>query len=237
MSTQTKKKIWHVLVIDDDAGRRSLDLSGITCTIGRDPSNAIVLNSSGVSRQHAILLRVPTANGQFFYRIFDGNAEGKRSTNGILVNGQRCASHDLRDGDHISFGSNVEAQYYIREMTDQDFSRYLEAVAYRSVKSETVDPRTTTMQRMDAPLSPITSAVSPEDPTQSEGSRPRRAWWQPLLQTLWKILKTPIFTPQAKATKAPPKKPSATAKSLRPKASSKPNSSRRSSGRPPGSRR
>ncbi|MFS8884964.1 FHA domain-containing protein [Synechococcus sp. H70.2] len=76
--------------------------------MGRDPSNAIVIHSAAVSRQHALLLRLLHKDGQYTYRLLDGNLEGKRSTNGISVNGQRCLSWDLKDGDPVG-GSGAAA--------------------------------------------------------------------------------------------------------------------------------
>ncbi|GAB4233365.1 MAG: hypothetical protein Kow0049_16750 [Stanieria sp.] len=107
------QKIEHLLVIEDCKGKRTIVLESATCSIGRDPSNSIVLHSSKISRNHAMLLRLTipnTSNHQF--RIIDGNLQGKRSTNGISVNGHRCSSHNLQHGDEIMFGSEVRARYY-----------------------------------------------------------------------------------------------------------------------------
>jgi PAS domain S-box-containing protein len=107
------QKIEHLLVIEDCKGKRTIVLESATCSIGRDPSNSIVLHSSKISRNHAMLLRLTipnTTNHQF--RIIDGNLQGKRSTNGISVNGHRCSSHNLQHGDEIMFGSEVRARYY-----------------------------------------------------------------------------------------------------------------------------
>ena len=51
-------------------------------------------------------------NDQYFFRIIDGNLQGKRSQNGLWVNGQRCYSHDLRNNDVITFSGAVEATYH-----------------------------------------------------------------------------------------------------------------------------
>ncbi|HEY9847576.1 MAG TPA: PAS domain-containing protein, partial [Candidatus Caenarcaniphilales bacterium] len=66
-----------------------------------------------VSRHHATLLRVTTPEtASYLFRLIDGNLQGKRSTNGILVNNQRCFSYNLKHGDVIVFGSDVKARYY-----------------------------------------------------------------------------------------------------------------------------
>jgi PAS domain S-box-containing protein len=102
----------HLLIIEDDEGKRTLYLNEATSSIGRDLSNSIVLHSHAVSRQHAILLRVtqPGETGHLF-RIIDGNLQGQPSTNGLFVNGKRCHSHDLCSGDVIIFGGQVQVRY------------------------------------------------------------------------------------------------------------------------------
>ncbi|NJN24431.1 MAG: PAS domain-containing protein, partial [Acaryochloridaceae cyanobacterium RL_2_7] len=68
---------------------------------------------SEFQEQHALLLRIPhPKSSACFFRIIDGNLQGKRSQNGILVNGKRCYSHDLHNNDVICFSPNVKATYY-----------------------------------------------------------------------------------------------------------------------------
>jgi len=90
-----KQQLQHFLVIEDKQGKRIIALEATTCSIGRDSTNSIVLHSKLVSRQHAILLRVTIpATTNYLFRLIDGDLQGKRSTNGMTVNGQRCFSHD-----------------------------------------------------------------------------------------------------------------------------------------------
>ena len=102
----------HLLIIEDDDGKRAVSLQADSDSIGRDVSNSIVLHSQEVSRQHAILLRVtrPGEAGHGF-RIIDGNLQGKPSTNGLFINGRRSSAHNLRHGDEIVFGINVKIRY------------------------------------------------------------------------------------------------------------------------------
>jgi PAS domain S-box-containing protein len=108
------QNIQHLLVIEDDRGKRMITLREATCSIGRDPSNKIVLYSPQISRQHAILLRTtnPDVDG-YLFRIIDGNLQGNRSRNGLSVNGKKCFSYDLTYGDEITFGKEVKARYYV----------------------------------------------------------------------------------------------------------------------------
>lgn len=106
-----QQQIHQLLVIKDRRGKRTLVLEAATYSIGRDPANSIVLHSNLISRQHALLLRVPMPDASHLFRIIDGNLQGKRSTNGLMVNGQRCFSHDLKLGDVLMLG-DVQASYY-----------------------------------------------------------------------------------------------------------------------------
>jgi uncharacterized RDD family membrane protein YckC len=85
------------LIINPTASnRRELALSreGIL-TIGRDPSNDLVLPDAMVSRRHAVIEQRGT---HFFLR--DCN-----SANGSVVNGDRVSERGLRDGDLVAIGS------------------------------------------------------------------------------------------------------------------------------------
>ncbi|HIK22135.1 MULTISPECIES: FHA domain-containing protein [unclassified Thermosynechococcus] len=124
----------HLLNIEDETGKRTIPLDAATYSIGRDVTNAIVIHGHGVSRQHALLLRIPSPNG-YRYRVVDGNAEGKPSANGLLVNGQRVQSHELKDGDEINFGGSVKAHYATVSMGDAEFVKYLKSVNYHSIKA------------------------------------------------------------------------------------------------------
>ena len=112
MLEHQQQQIRHWLEIEDNQGNRTVILEDTTCTIGRESTNSIVLHSLLVSRQHAILLRVTTPEASnHFFRLIDGNLQGKPSTNGIAVNYKPCFSHDLKHGDAIVFGGDVEARY------------------------------------------------------------------------------------------------------------------------------
>ena len=143
-----RRRIRHVLVLDDNAGRRTISLEAATYSLGRDPSCALVLHSNYVSRQHAILLRVPVpGQSTHLYRILDGNSKGELSTNGLIVNGQRKTSHDLVHGDTITFSRDATAIYYTAgNLSDLEFARHAKAPGYRSLKLEVEDPSLTTLE-------------------------------------------------------------------------------------------
>ena len=78
------------------ANRRELTLRREQIlTIGRDPSNDLVLPDAMVSRRHAV---IEHRGSQFFLRDCS-------SANGSVVNGDRVSERGLRDGDLVAIGS------------------------------------------------------------------------------------------------------------------------------------
>ncbi len=134
---------YHVLLVKDLVGQRAVILEAATYSLGRDPTNGIQLHSDSVSRQHALLLRVPNSAGQggYHYRVMDGNSDGKRSANGVKVNDQRCESHDLTDGDQIELSATVSLIYRIvSALSDVGITtQQLESAGYRSIKSAAIE--------------------------------------------------------------------------------------------------
>jgi diguanylate cyclase (GGDEF)-like protein len=127
-----RQRLRHFLLIEDTKGKRLVGLEAATHTLGRDRSNAIVIHSREVSRQHATLLRVSNpGQANFLFRVLDGNLQGKRSTNGLIVNGQRCLSYDLQGGDIIQFGGDAKARYCVTStLTDTDIDTCRETGDY-----------------------------------------------------------------------------------------------------------
>ena len=103
----------HLLIIEDDKGRREYTLDSPVYSIGRDPKCDIRLISQFVSRRHATLVQLPNEDGSYYYRIVDGNLKGKPSANGLLINGRKLQAHDLQDQDKVIFGPQVQAIYYL----------------------------------------------------------------------------------------------------------------------------
>ena len=103
----------HLLIIEDDQGRKEFDLDSPVYSIGRDPRCDIRLFSQFVSRRHATLVRLPREDGSSYYRIVDGDSKGKPSANGLLINGRKIPAHDLKNEDEIVFGPQVRAIYYL----------------------------------------------------------------------------------------------------------------------------
>ncbi len=142
MDQDQRNRFRHLLIIDDAKGRRTVPLEAATYSIGRDATNSVVLHSKMVSRQHAILLRVTSPDSStYLFRMIDGDLQGKRSTNGLIINGRRLFSHDLKHGDMVVFGGDVRAKYYaISNLTDSDFDRFVEAKDLSTILSNSVNP-------------------------------------------------------------------------------------------------
>lgn len=104
----------HILVIEDQKSKRIVSLRENTYTIGRDPNGSIILYDRQVSRHHATLLKITDyQDNNSTYRIIDGSLQGKKSTNGLIINGKYTLSHELKHGDLIRFGSGSKASYHI----------------------------------------------------------------------------------------------------------------------------
>ncbi|MBF2086337.1 FHA domain-containing protein [Thermoleptolyngbya sp. C42_A2020_037] len=103
----------HLIIIEDNKGRREYTLESEVYSIGRDPTCDIRLISQFVSRHHATLVRMVDDHGGYYYRIVDGNGKGKASSNGLLINGKKLGAHDLENQDKVVFGPQVQAIYYM----------------------------------------------------------------------------------------------------------------------------
>lgn len=84
------------LIVNPTAStRREILLPRSLLSIGRDPTNDLVLPDAMVSRRHAV---IEYRGSQFYLR--DCN-----SSNGSLVNGDRVSERNLRDGDLVAIGT------------------------------------------------------------------------------------------------------------------------------------
>jgi uncharacterized RDD family membrane protein YckC len=85
-----------LVVNPSSPNRREISLSaGAALTIGRDPTNDLVLPDVMVSRRHAV---VEPRAGLFYLRDC-------ASANGSVVNGERVSERGLQDGDVVAIGT------------------------------------------------------------------------------------------------------------------------------------
>lgn len=78
-------------------------LSATPCTIGREPSNTLVLDDALSSRYHARIMQQSDSQGTVQYQVTDVG-----SSNGTFVNGQRLTPHQfcpLTSGDVLRIGT------------------------------------------------------------------------------------------------------------------------------------
>lgn len=101
----------HILIVEDDKGRRELLLRKSKYTIGRSQQCDIRIHSPFVSRYHATLVRQFDNQGYIYYQICDGDGKSNFSANGILVNGKKVAHQELKHGDKVIFGPQVSITY------------------------------------------------------------------------------------------------------------------------------
>jgi diguanylate cyclase (GGDEF)-like protein len=97
-------------VLNGSFAGRLYRFTGAELTMGRAPDNDIVLETSGVSRNHARLTRGP-----------DGGVllTDLGSTNGTFVGGKAISSHNLRDGDQIGLATQVILRFCYLDMLEE----------------------------------------------------------------------------------------------------------------------
>lgn len=77
-----------------------------TCTIGRAPDNAVVIDDPRASRYHAHIK--PGPDGSF--TIVDGaviNGQLRRSANKVFINGEPHYEYELKNGDRVTIGAST----------------------------------------------------------------------------------------------------------------------------------
>src|SRR5262249_12848139 len=84
-----------LIINPTSSSRREIALARSIVSIGRDPSNDVILPDAMVSRRHAV---IEYRGSQYFLR--DCN-----SSNGSVVNGDRVSERGLRDGDLVAIGT------------------------------------------------------------------------------------------------------------------------------------
>jgi hypothetical protein len=85
------------VLLRQEAGEEVRYPLGRRTTIGRTPDNDIQIDTTYISRHHAVVL----SNAQ------DCVIEDLNSTNGVLVNGRRVGRQSLRDGDSLLIGNTT----------------------------------------------------------------------------------------------------------------------------------
>jgi hypothetical protein len=113
----------HYLAIEDGRGMREMILIAPTYSIGRSTKRDIRLFSTFVSQHHATLVQQSREDGSSYYRIIDGNLEGKPSINGLLINENKLQAHNLEDGDVVVLGPQASLFYFTKEKEDESIGK------------------------------------------------------------------------------------------------------------------
>ena len=132
-----------VLVLEDLKGKRIINLDKNIYSLGRDSRNSITITSPLVSRHHATLLRLTsTESHEDLFQIIDGDLQGTRSTNGLIVNGKKCLYRSLEHKDYIVFGGHAKASYLIvnSELSELQILECYENKVLENDLHEVVDP-------------------------------------------------------------------------------------------------
>lgn len=111
VSTQTKTQF--LAFVQDSEGLRRIVLDKPSYSVGRDASCDIRLYSKYASRHHAVLVLNTSESQPKGYDIKDGDGKGRQSTNGLIVNGQKCRDRVLENGDTVVFGPKVWLRYIV----------------------------------------------------------------------------------------------------------------------------
>ncbi len=140
-----QRKIRHLLILEDLDGFRLVPLEESSYFLGRDTTNSIVVRSKGISRQHALFLRVTNADpNSYGFMLIDGNLQGEPSTNGTAVNNEKCSSTKLKHGDIIVFGRQMTAKYLILgALSDLEFNDFCQNFDFEEAVTRDINPRET----------------------------------------------------------------------------------------------
>ncbi|HEY1098477.1 MAG TPA: GGDEF domain-containing protein [Myxococcota bacterium] len=121
LSPQNAQRSAYFIVINGRAVGKMFKLVGMKMIIGRSPTNEILVDDEGVSRQHAFVER--NALGL----VLVDNA----STNGVFVNGQRIQRHLLQDGDKVQLGSSAILKFSFQDEVEERAQKQLYESATR----------------------------------------------------------------------------------------------------------
>ncbi len=105
----------HILIVESPDSRRAVSLNTSVFSIGRHPSNALVVSDKLISRHHATIawMKYTSKSGQtdYAYWIIDGKGKRQRSRNGMFIHGQKKTLHRLDSGDIINIGESIKITY------------------------------------------------------------------------------------------------------------------------------
>ncbi len=103
----------HILRIEAPIGPIIINLERDYYPLGRGSKHSIIIQDKEVSRHHATLIReTQERSSESIFWIYDGDLNGKKSTNGLIINREYCTRHLLKPKDEIVLGKNVKLTYH-----------------------------------------------------------------------------------------------------------------------------
>jgi len=102
-----------ILVFDFLGVRKNISLNTCYFSIGRHPQCSLTIEKKVVSRHHATIVWIKNKDdrNKGCYWILDGDGKGKKSKNGVYVNGKKISKHQLICGDLISVDNSSNIIY------------------------------------------------------------------------------------------------------------------------------
>ncbi|MTF37424.1 EAL domain-containing protein [Cyanobacterium aponinum] len=120
--------IKHILAVECGSWKKTFFLDKDNYSIGRNSTNTFFCHHRVISRNHAHIIRVnyqslvDSERSHNIFWLMDGDFFGRKSTNGIYVNGKKCFCAKLNPGDIIFFGGiDVKAKYDIVNLQSKTF--------------------------------------------------------------------------------------------------------------------
>lgn len=148
-----------LIVEDEHTGARRVEIAARRFSIGRDPSNELVVDDTNLSRRHALV--EVFADG---VQITDCN-----SSNGTILNGAPLrAAAALRDGDQLILGGTCEIRVEVRATTPNGLHT---AAAHASpLRTTAPQPRSSAPPAARPPV-PVRQPHTPNRAPQGSGAR------------------------------------------------------------------
>lgn len=111
----------YLICINGRAVGKMFKLATQRMVVGRSPTNEILVDDEGISRQHAFVER----NALGFVLV------DNESTNGVFVNGQRILRHLMQDGDKVQLGSSAILKFSFQDEVEERAQKQLYESATR----------------------------------------------------------------------------------------------------------
>jgi len=121
MRDRSERMAALVVIGGIDVGKTVL-LEADRVVLGRDAECDGILRDDGISRHHAEVIRRDADR----YLIRD-----LQSTNGIFVDGERVAEHELTEGDKVLLGRRTVLKFFLQDEIEAEFQQQMYSSAVR----------------------------------------------------------------------------------------------------------